>query len=342
MRDHFDFLRDSHRLARVGYINPPESSDFRGYLMFTTRPEIAGDFGVAASTHWAGTQVAMAVLERGGNAFDAAVAAAFTLQVVEPHLNGPGGDVPAIIHCASTKTQHVVCGQAGAPQAATIEQFDRLGLDQVPGTGLLPTVIPGSFDAWCLILRNWGTWEFPDVIAYALEYARKGMYVLGNIAAAIESVRPMFETEWPSSAAVFLPGGRAPKEGERFARPKLVEVWERLKKEAVGPTREARINAVRAAWYTGFVAEAIDQFFRTSELMDVTGRRNRGFLCGDDLANWQAEIEDPVNLEVRSLEPRAGFLAAAGPIEGLRHRQDGCAGSGLRPYTSGVRKARFR
>ena len=99
--------------------------------MFTTRPEIAGTFGVVASTHWLASGVGMAVLERGGNAFDAATAAGFTLQVAEPHLNGPGGDMPLILHSARTGTQHVVCGQGTVPQAATLAAFAQLGLDQV-------------------------------------------------------------------------------------------------------------------------------------------------------------------------------------------------------------------
>src|SRR4051795_12015078 len=115
--------------------------------MFTTRPEIAGTFGVVASTHWLASQVGMAVLERGGNAFDAAVAAAFTLHVAEPHLNGPGGDAPIILHSTRTGTQHVICGQGVAPRAATLDKFSQLGIDLIPATGLLPAVVPGAFDA---------------------------------------------------------------------------------------------------------------------------------------------------------------------------------------------------
>src|ERR1700749_5325976 len=110
--------------------------------MFTTRPEIAGTFGVVASTHWIASQVGMAVLERGGNAFDAAVATAFTLQVAEPHLNGPGGDAPIILHAARTQTQHVICGQGVSPQAATLNKFRDLDVDLIPATGLLPAVGP--------------------------------------------------------------------------------------------------------------------------------------------------------------------------------------------------------
>src|SRR6218665_2495172 len=116
--------------------------------IFTTRPEIIGTFGVAASTHWLAAQTAMGVLERGGNAFDAAVATGFTLQVVEPHLNGPAGEVPMVLFNQSTGKTEVICGQGVAPGAATIGRFTELGLDLIPGTGLLASVVPGAFDAW--------------------------------------------------------------------------------------------------------------------------------------------------------------------------------------------------
>jgi gamma-glutamyltranspeptidase / glutathione hydrolase len=265
--------------------------------MFTTRPEIAGTFGVVASTHWLASQVGMAVLERGGNAFDAAVAGAFTLHVAEPHLNGPGGDAPIILHDARKGTQHVVCGQGVSPGAATLETFASLGLDLIPGTGLLPAVVPGAFDAWALLLRDWGTWELPDVLAYAIGYARNGIHIVPRISAMIETMRPMFEREWKTSAAVFLPGGRTPAPGSLFARPALADTYERVCREAVGATREARIDAARNAWYRGFVAEAIDRFFRSAEVLDVSGCRNRGLLTGDDLARWSATVENPVGYD---------------------------------------------
>jgi len=265
--------------------------------MFTTRPEIAGTFGVVASTHWLASQVGMAVLERGGNAFDAAVAAGFTLQVAEPHLNGPGGDAPIILHSARTGTQHVVCGQGVAPAAATAERFAQLGIEFIPATGLLPAVVPGAFDAWCLMLRDWGTWELPDVLAYATGYAREGVHIVPRVSATIEGVRPLFEAEWKTSAAVFLPGGRVPAPGSLFARPALAETWQRLCREAVGASRELRIDAVRAAWYRGFVAEAVDRFCRDTDVLDVTGAHHRGLLAADDLARWSATIEEPARYD---------------------------------------------
>ena len=188
--------------------------------MFTTRPEIAGTFGVVASTHWIASQVGMAVLERGGNAFDAAAAAGFVLHVAEPHLNGPGGDAPIIIHSARTGTQHVICGQGVAPEAATLDRFGRMGIDLIPATGLLPAVVPGAFDAWCLMLRDWGSWELPDVLGFAIGYARNGVPLVPRVSATIESMRPLFETEWKTSAAVFLPGGGVPAPGKPVHPPR--------------------------------------------------------------------------------------------------------------------------
>jgi gamma-glutamyltranspeptidase/glutathione hydrolase len=265
--------------------------------MFTTRPEIAGTFGVVASTHWLGSATGMAVLERGGNAFDAAVATAFVLQVAEPHLNGPGGDAPIILHDARTRTQHVICGQGPAPRGATIEAFQGLGLDLIPGTGLLPAVVPGAFDAWCLLLRDRGTWEFADVLSFALGYARNGVHLVPRVSATIESMRPLFETEWKSSASVYLPNGAVPGPRTLFARPALADTWERLCREAAGATRVARIDAVRRAWYQGFVAESVDRFFSSTEVLDVSGRRHRGLLTAQDFAQWSATVEDPVSCD---------------------------------------------
>ena len=281
--------------------------------MFTTRPEIAGTFGVVASTHWIATAVGMSVLERGGNAFDAAAATAFTLQVAEPHLNGPGGDAPIIIHDARSGTEHVICGQGPAPADATLARFGELGLDLIPGTGFLPAVVPGAFGAWCMLLRDYGTWELPDVLAYAIGYARQGVPLVPRVPATIESVRPLFEAEWPSSAAVFLPHGQVPALDRPFANPALAGTYERICREAQGATREGRIESARAAWYRGFVAEAIDTFFRT-EVLDASGRRHAGLLTGSDLAAWSPTLEAPVGFDYHGVTALKCGPWSQGPV----------------------------
>ncbi len=267
---------------------------------FTTRPVITGTFGVVAATHWIAAQVGMRMLELGGNAFDAAVAAGFTLHVVEPHLNGPGGDMPAILWDARGRRVRVLCGQGPAPAAATIEACRALGIEAIPDDGLLPAVVPGAVDAWLLLLQEHGTLDLATVLEPAIAYAEHGHPLLARTAATIEARAEWFRTHWPSSAALWLPRGRPPAPGTLLRNPAYAATLRRLlaEAEAVGGARERRIEAARRAWCEGFVAEAIDRFCRTSEVMDGLGRPHRAFLRGADLAAWRASFEDPVSLDL--------------------------------------------
>ena len=266
---------------------------------FTTRPEIDGTFGVVASTHWIATAVGMGILERGGNAFDAAVATAFTLQGVEPHLNGPGGDAPIIVYDARKGRPEVICGQGPAPAGATIEHYRALGLDLVPGTGLLAACIPGPFDAFMLMLRDYGTMRLRDVLEAAIAYARDGYPLVERIPATIATVEELFREHWTTSADLYLPGGRVPEPGSIFTNPRLAATYERILAEAEsgGGGREAEIERARKAWSQGFVAEAIDRFCRTEEVLDTSGRRHRGLLTGQDMAGWEASVEAPISYD---------------------------------------------
>ena len=266
---------------------------------FTTRPEIDGTFGVVTSTHWIATAVGMGVLEKGGNAFDAAVATAFTLQVVEPHLNGPGGDVPVIVHDVRKGKVEVICGQGPAPAAATIAHFRSLGLDMMPGTGLLAACVPGMFDTWMIMLRDYGTMYLSEVLAPAIFYASQGHPLVERASATIATVEQLFKQHWPTSAAVYLPGGNVPAPGTVFTNKTLAETYRRILREAesVGGDRGKQIEKARLSWAEGFVAEAIDRFCRTQEIMDTSGERHRGVLTGDDIAGWEAHIEAPLTYD---------------------------------------------
>ena len=267
---------------------------------FTTRPQLAGTFGMVASTHWLASAAGMAVLEKGGNAFDAAVAAGFVLQVVEPHLNGPAGEVPVIGYDAAGQAVFVLDGQGPAPAAATLAAYADLGLDLVPGTGLLAAVVPAAFGTWMLLLERHGTLPLRDVLEYAIGYARDGYPMLPTASSAIAGVAGTFREHWPSSAEIYLAGG-VPGPGAQFANPVLAEVYQRIlaEAEAAGPGRETQIEAARRAFYEGFVAEAITDFLATAEVMDTSGTRHRGLLAGADLAAWRASAEPPVTLDFR-------------------------------------------
>ncbi|WP_089107718.1 gamma-glutamyltransferase family protein [Streptomyces hyaluromycini] len=265
-------------------------------MQFTTRPTLQGTFGMVSSTHWLASQSAMAVLENGGNAYDAAVAGAFVLHVVEPHLNGPAGEVPILLAPAGGEVR-VLCGQGVAPAGATVAHYRGLGLDLVPGTGPLAAAVPGAFDAWLLLLRDHGTKPLDEILAYAIGYAEHGHPPVENVGATVESVRKLFETEWTSSAELYLPGGRAPRPGELFRNPALAATWKRLLAETAGAgDREARIDAAREVWRTGFIAEAlVRQAARPT--LDTSGTRHTGTLTAADLAAWSASYESPVSYD---------------------------------------------
>ncbi|MFY9930642.1 MAG: gamma-glutamyltransferase, partial [Streptosporangiaceae bacterium] len=285
---------------------------------FTTRPELAGTFGMVASTHWLASAAGMAALEQGGNAFDAAVTAGLVLQVVEPHLNGLGGEVPVIAHHAARGQTFVLSGQGPAPAAATPEAFAGLGLDLVPGSGLLAACVPGAFGAWMLLLREYGTLRLRDVMGYAIGYAASGYPLIPAISGGIATVASLFREHWPSSAEVYLPGGHVPAAGTLFANPALAATYQRILSEAEAATgdRDEQIDAARRAYYEGFVAETIAAFAASAEVMDVTGQPHRGLLGYDDLATWHPQLEEPLTYDFAGLTVCKTRPWGQGPVFG--------------------------
>ncbi|MGX1787339.1 gamma-glutamyltransferase family protein [Bosea sp. NPDC055332] len=272
--------------------------------MFTTRPEILGTFGVVTSTHWLATASGMAMLEKGGNAFDACAAAAFVLQVVEPHLVGPAGDMPAVFYSAETKKVEVLCAQGPAPAAATIKAYKDLGIDIIPGDGLLSTVIPGAFGGWMTMLRDHGRLPLREVLEPAIGYFENGHPMLPRVSDTIAGLSDLFTGEWPTSGAVYLPGGNVPKGRELFRNPAAAATYKRIlaEAEAAGGDRQKQIQAAYDAWYKGFVAEAMDAFCRTQAPMDSTGSRHKGLLTAQDMAGWTPHYEAPASVTYHDWE----------------------------------------
>jgi gamma-glutamyltranspeptidase/glutathione hydrolase len=262
---------------------------------FTTRPQLAGTFGMVASTHWLASAAGLAVLEQGGNAFDAAVAAGLVLQVVEPHMCGPAGEVPVIGFDARDGEVFVLNGQGPAPRAATIEAFGERGLDLIPGNGLLAACVPAAFGTWMLLLAEHGSLRLREVMQYAIGYAADGYPVVPGLSSAIGSAAGVFAEHWPTSAEIYLRDGAPPAPGSRYANPVLAGAYQRIldEAEAAGSRREAQIEAARRAFYEGFVAEAIGGYLARASVMDGTGERHAGLLSAGDLAAWRASTEAP-------------------------------------------------
>lgn len=286
---------------------------FTAPAAFTTRPTLRGSFGMTASTHWLATASGQAVLERGGNAFDAATACAFVLHVVEPHLNGPGGDLVGIFATTeSPETPIVLMGQGPAPANATIEHYRGEGLTLVPGAGALAAAIPGAVDAWLLLLRDYGTWELGDILSFAIDYARNGHPLLERVSATIARIAPLFEEHWGTSALLWMPEGHAPTPGALFTNAALARTYERLAGAAKGATREARMDAARHEWARGFVAQAIAEFVRTPH-RHSTGGDHAGVITAEDFATFRATYEEPVSVDFRGVTVAKASAWSQGP-----------------------------
>ncbi|MCR2801252.1 gamma-glutamyltransferase family protein [Microbacterium sp. zg-Y818] len=302
---------------------------------FTTRPTLEGTFGMAASTHATATAVAQAVLERGGNAFDAAVAGGFVLHIVEPHLNGPGGDLVGIFQSAGAAEPTVLMGQGPAPAGATIAHFRGEGLDLVPGAGGLAAAVPGAVDAWLVLLRDHGTWELGDVLSFAIGYARDGHPLLPAAAATIARLAELFREAWPSSAALWMPDGDVPAAGSLVRNPAYAAVLERLAAAGDGAAdRGARIDAARREWKTGLVAQAASDFLARPH-RHSSGTDHAGVITPEDFAAFDAGYEPAVTTGFRGYVVAKAGAWTQGPalLEALRIL-DGFEDEALDPATA--------
>ncbi|MFN7258100.1 MAG: gamma-glutamyltransferase family protein [Alphaproteobacteria bacterium] len=277
---------------------------------FLDRVEVKGTFGVVAGSHKIASQTAMGVLERGGNAFDAAVAAGFVFQVIEPHMNGLGGEAVMMVcpHDAGIPT--VICGQGTAPANATIEKVKASGRDIMPPTGVLPAVVPGAFDAWMLLLRDYGTIRLQEALEPAVTYAENGYHLSAEVIRDISKSAAHLSRLWPSTAEIFLPNCIVPAVGSIATNRPLAATYRRLLQEAQASSvdRVEQIEAARRAFYRGFVADAIEQFVRSGPIPDDNGVYEDALISAQDLYNWSASTDAPVSVDFRGNRIyKAGF-----------------------------------
>lgn len=276
----------------------------RGEASFTTRPVYMGRRGVLAAGHYLAARAGQRMFDRGGNAIDAAVASGFALNLLMPHLNGIGGEVPVLIYSASEKKVYSLSGQGWIGQAANLDYFRKLDVRILPGDGFLPACVPAAFGTWALALQRFGTLTLKDVLEPALDYADNGFPVYAHLHDAIAALARRFRAEWPGSAAVYLPDGRVPAVGELLRNPDWAATLKKVVDVETKARKHGRAEAIQAAvdfWYRGEVADRIVSFMTKTAIRDASRRAHQGLLTRDDFAAWKATLEPPVSVEYRGL-----------------------------------------
>ncbi len=248
-----------------------------------------------SSCHWLATQAAHEMLALGGNIIDAAVTASFVLQVVEPHLNGPGGELVALISVMDSVEPICVSGVGVAPELATIDHFRDLGCEVVPGSGTLSAPVPGQFDALCALLYEHGTKTLAEVLAPAVHLAGSGFPVTASLQQALASALAGPFTHWEDTRRYWLPQGVIPRTGELIKNPSLHDTYQTLANLSAGyPSREQGIRAAQEYWYRGPIAEEIARHVRAPHWHPALGMLP-GVLTIDDLAKYSTTLESPLS-----------------------------------------------
>jgi gamma-glutamyltranspeptidase/glutathione hydrolase len=266
-------------------------------MSFTTRPTLLGYGGAVSAGHYLAVEAGARVLADGGNAADAACTMGFALQVLEPHMNGPAGEVPILVYLASEDRVYAISGQGTAPAAATLAGMRDLGIELIPGDGFLAATVPAALDAWCALLERFGTFTLRRVVEPARTLAERGVPMYRFLLSVLEFLEPRFREEWPTSAEVYLPIREV---GERQCNPALAQFYADLvqaERDAKGG-REAGIRAARNAFYRGRPAERIERFLE-SRIRDASGSAHRGLLTAQDLASYDGNLEEPVSVPYR-------------------------------------------
>ncbi len=267
---------------------------------FATRTEVMARNGIACTSHPLASAAALDILRKGGTAIDAAIAANAVLGVVEPHVNGIGGDLYAIVYEAKTGKLHGLNASGRSPHSLTIDTFKQRGIAFIPALGPLPVSVPGCVDGWFEMHQKFGRKPMTDILSYAIGYARDGFAVADEASHSWKRVEATYG-QFPNVREVYLPNGKAPARGEVFRNPALANTLEKIAKGG------------RDAFYKGDIAQTIDRFMK----------KNGGFLSAKDLADHRSEWIDPVSVNYRGydvweLPPNGQGIAALQMLQILK------------------------
>ena len=244
-----------------------------------TRSVVMAPNGLIATSQPLASAAGLQVLREGGNAIDAAVTAAAVLSVVEPTMNGVGGDLFALVYDPKSGELQGLNASGRSAYAATPEVFAERGLKEIPYRGVLSVTVPGVVDGWATLLQRHGTIPLSRALAPAIEYASRGFPVSEIIAWQWKDAGAVLSAD-RAAAATFLPGGRAPEPGDVFANPRLADT---LRKIASGG---------RDTFYRGAIAEAV--------VADIRARG--GLLEARDFAEHRSDWVDPISTSYRGYD----------------------------------------
>ena len=257
----------------------------------THRPTVYGTRHAISAGHYLAASAGFSIMEVGGNAIDAGVAAGIALGVLQPDLVNFAGVAPILIRLADGRVESIA-GLGWWPKSIPADLFMRDHGGKIPD-GVLRTVVPAAPDAWITALRRHGTMRFADVAASAIRFAAEGFAVYPLLARSIASHEAEYR-RWASNTAVFLPGGRVPKAGEKFVQADLARTIQFMADQdrAAGPDRIAGLEAAHHAFYRGDIAREIVRF---------QGQEG-GYLSMEDLAGYSSAIEPVVRRRWRGHE----------------------------------------
>ena len=291
------------RRTGSGAVSAQGASEFRRperkWPSFTTRPVILGRKGVVTSGHYLATAAGFRMLEKGGNAFDAAVAMGFACAVLEPHYYGIGGEVPILVYTAKDKSVWSISGQGPAPGKATLAWFREHGVDTIPGVGFLPATVPAATGAWLTLLERFGRLPLKEVLSPAIELAEQGYPAHAGAIGAIQSALNIY----PTTAPAFRPRDHLPEIGELIQMPDWAHTFKRLvQASGLGGSREQAIQAAWDLFYKGDIARQIVDFAKSTRVKDSTGQEHHALLEYGDLASYATLIEQPVTATYRGYQ----------------------------------------
>ena len=269
------------------------------------RPTVMGTNGMVSSGHYLATLAGVRILERGGNAIDAGVAAGICINVLQPDMTSFGGVAPIIIYLAETGEVVTLSGLGTWPKAANIDFFMKETKGELP-LGVLNSVVPAAADAWITALDRYGTMSFGEVTEFAVELAGNGFPVYSLLHDQIEKHQRTI-SQWPSSAGIFLPQGRVPQVGEILKQKELANTIGRLaaaEKEDSSRGRHAGLMAARDLFYRGEIAVTMAEFCQ----------EEGGLLTLDDLADFHVGVEAPVHTCYRGYDVYCCGPWCQGPV----------------------------